>query len=171
MATLFSKEPFAAAFGKKPLCIQETKWKGHEPEALYQSIPGVRIVHSPAIAFNGRACTGGVAILVPPGWSVIEEVELVKGRGVASLVQDRTCKFYVVAVYIHPDNRNGDTEALLRAWRFMGRFMDKKTDWRVISMAWTNISHSYGRSSCSSFSVVTFILSLRLIGALEVCLA
>ena len=29
-----------------PVCIQETKWKGHEPEALYQSIPGARIVHS-----------------------------------------------------------------------------------------------------------------------------
>ena len=38
-----------------PVCLQETKWKGHEPEALYQSVPGVRSVHSPAIAFNGRA--------------------------------------------------------------------------------------------------------------------
>ena len=25
---------------------QETKWKGHEPEALHQSIPGVKIAHS-----------------------------------------------------------------------------------------------------------------------------
>ena len=95
----------------------------------WPSWAGARIVHSPAIAFNGRACTGGVAILFPPGWLVIEEVELAKGRGVASLVQDRTCKFYVVSGYIHPDNRNGDTEALLRAWRFM----DKKTDYAFVA--------------------------------------
>ena len=112
-----------------PVCLQETKWKGHEPEALYQSIPGVKIVHSPAIAFNGRTCTGGVAILFPPGWSVLEEVELVPGRGVASLVQYRTCKFYVVSVYIHPDNRKGDMEALLRAWRFL----EKKTDYAFLA--------------------------------------
>ena len=114
-----------------PVCTQETKWKGHEPdpEALYQSIPGVRIVKSPATAFNGRSNMGGVPILFPPGWSVIEEVELVKGRAVASLVQDRTCQFYVVSVYIHPDNRNGGTGALLRAWRFL----DKKTDYAFVA--------------------------------------
>ena len=66
-------------------------------------------------AFNERLCTGGVAVLFPPGWHVLEEIELVKGRGVAALVQDRTCKFYVISVYIHPDNRSGDMEALLRS--------------------------------------------------------
>ena len=55
---------------------------------------------------------------------MLEEIELVKGRAVASLVQDRTCLFYVVSVYIHPDNRSSDTEALLRAWRFL----EKKAD-------------------------------------------
>ena len=91
-----------------PICIQETKWKGPETEALYQNLPGVQIVHTSAVAFNERTCTGGVAILFPPGWQVLEEVILVKGRCVAALVQDRTCKFYVISVYIHPDNRNGD---------------------------------------------------------------
>ena len=63
-----------------PICIQETKWKGPETEALYQSLPGVQIVHTSAVAFNERTCTGGVAILFPPGWQVLEEVTLVKGR-------------------------------------------------------------------------------------------
>ena len=89
-----------------PICLQETKWKGPETETLYQSLPGVQIVHTPAVAFNERTSTGGVAILFPPGWQVLEEVILVKGRCVAALVQDRTCKFYVISVYIHPDNRN-----------------------------------------------------------------
>ena len=108
-----------------PVCLQETKWKGHEPEALYQNILEVKIAQSPAVACNGRACTGGVAILFPPGWSILEEMVLVPGRGVASLVQDRTCKFYVVSIYIHPENRKGDVEALPRAWRFL----EKKTDY------------------------------------------
>ena len=112
-----------------PICIQETKWKGPETEALYQSLPGVQIVHTPAVAFNERTCTGGVAILFPPGWQVLEEVILVKGRCVAALVQDRTCKFYVISVYIHPDNRNGDMEALLRAWRFL----DKKSEYTFLA--------------------------------------
>ena len=112
-----------------PICMQETKWKGPETEALYQSLPGVQIVHTPAVAFNERTCTGGVAILFPPGWQVLEEVILVKGRCVAALVQDRTCKFYVISVYIHPDNRNGDMEALLRAWRFL----DKKSEYTFLA--------------------------------------
>ena len=45
--------------------------------------------------------------------------------GVAALVQDRTCKFCVVSIYIHPENRKGDVEALVRAWRFL----EKKTDY------------------------------------------
>ena len=112
-----------------PICLQETKWKGPETEALYQSLPGVQIVHTPAVAFNERTSTGGVAILFPPGWQILEEVILVKGRCVAALVQDRTCKFYVISVYIHPDNRNGDMEALLRAWRFL----DKKSEYTFLA--------------------------------------
>ena len=108
-----------------PVCLQETKWKGHESEALYQNIPGVKVAQSPAVAFNGRGSTGGVAILFPPGWAILEEHVLVPGRGGAALVQDRTCKFYVVSIYIHPENRKGDVEALLRAWRFL----EKKTDY------------------------------------------
>ena len=106
-----------------PICLQETKWKGPETEALYQGLPGVQIAHTPAVAFNERASTGGVAILFPPGWQALEVI-LVKGRCVAALVQDRTCKFYVISVYIHPDNRSGDMEALLRAWRFLERKSD-----------------------------------------------
>ena len=108
-----------------PICLQETKWQGHETEALYQSLPGVRIVQSPAIAFNNRIGTGGVAILFPPGWQVLEELELVLGRAIASLVQDRACQLYILSVYLHPDNRKKDAEDLLRAWRFLTKKTDK----------------------------------------------
>ena len=86
---------------------------------------GVRIVQSPAVAFNNRIGTGGVAILFPPGWQVLDEIELVRGRAIASLVQDRTCQFYILSVYLHPDNRKKDAEDLLRTWRFLTKKTDK----------------------------------------------
>ena len=137
-----------------PICIQETKWKGPETEALYQSLPGVQIVHTSAVAFNERTCTGGVAILFPPGWQVLEEVILVKGRCVAALVQDRTCKFYVISVYIHPDNRNGDMEALLRTWRFLDK--SRSTPFlQATLMELISITPNCGTNSCSNSSAVT----------------
>ena len=72
--------------------------------------------------------------LFPPGWQVLEEVILIKGRCVAALVQDRTCKFYVISPY-SPDNRNGDMEALLGAWRFL----DKKSEYTFLAADFNGI--------------------------------
>ena len=106
---------------KGPVCVQETKWSGNEVEHVYQMIPGVRVFHSAAIRRGERTRTGGVAVLLPPGWEAQEEIELVPGRAVAVRVKDRTCQFFVVSVYIHPDFRKQDAEALLRAWRMLDR--------------------------------------------------
>ena len=43
------------------------------------------------------------------------------GRAVAVKVQDRTCQFLLISVYIHPEHRKQDAEALLRAWRRLDR--------------------------------------------------
>ena len=106
---------------KGPVCLQETKWTGAEIEHLYQQIPGIRVCHSAAVCCGERARTGGVAILLPPGWEMLEEMELVPGRAVAVKVQDRTCQFLLISVYIHPERRKQDAEALLRAWRRLDR--------------------------------------------------
>ena len=102
---------------KGPVCLQETKWSGAEIEHLYQQIPGIRVCHSAAVRCGERARTGGVAVLLPPGWEILEQQELVPGRAVAVKVQDRTCQFWLFSVYIHPERRRQDAEALLRAWR------------------------------------------------------
>ena len=99
-----------------PVCLQETKWTGEEKEHLYQHIPGVRIAHTAAVGHGERARTGGVAILLPPGWEILSEYELVPGRAIAVKVKDRTCTFFLISVYIHPERRKQDAEALLRAW-------------------------------------------------------
>ena len=106
---------------KGPVCLQETKWTGAEIEHLYQQIPGIRVCHSAAVRCGERTRTGGVAILLPPGWEIFEELELVRGRAVAVRVEDRTCQFLLVSVYIHPERRKQDAEALLRAWRRLDR--------------------------------------------------
>ena len=106
---------------KGPVCLQETKWTGAEVEHLYQQIPGIRVSHSAAVRCGERARTGGVAVLLPPGWEILEELELVPGRAVAVKVQDRTCQFLLISVYIHPERRKQDAEALLRAWRRLDR--------------------------------------------------
>ena len=84
-----------------PICLQETKWKGSEPETLYQGLSGVKIAYTPAVTFNERVSASRVAVLFPPGWQMLEEIELVKGRCVAASVQDHTCRFYVISAYIH----------------------------------------------------------------------
>ena len=106
---------------KGPICLQETKWMGSEIEHLYQQIPGIRVSHSAAVCCGERARTGGVAALLPPGWEILEELELVPGRAVAVKVQDRTCQFFLISVYLHPERRKQDAEALLRAWRRLDR--------------------------------------------------
>ena len=84
-------------------------------------IPGVRVYHSAAVRCGERSRTGGVAILLPPGWVALEELELVPGRAIAVRVQDRACQFFLVSVYIHPEHRKQDAEALMRAWRMLDR--------------------------------------------------
>ena len=85
---------------------------GTEVEYLYQQIPGIRVCHSAAVCCGDRIRTGGVAVLLPPGWEILEELELVPGRAVAVKVQDRTCQFLLMSVYIHPERRRHDAEAL-----------------------------------------------------------
>ena len=68
-----------------------------------------------------RTRTGGVAVILPPEWEILEELELVPGRAVAVKVKDRTCQFFLISTYLHPERRKQDAEALLRAWRRLDR--------------------------------------------------
>jgi len=76
-----------------PVCLQETKWNGTQQEAVYQNIPGVRVNSSEATVNTNGELTGGVAILFPAGWIVQKEIELVKGRAIATLVKDGPSAF------------------------------------------------------------------------------
>lgn len=106
---------------KGPICLRETKWSASEKEALLQHIPGLQIAESCATQTPSGHWSGGVAILVPPGYVLKDSHELVKGKAVAALVADRTSFFYVVSVYLHPDRVRQDLTDLLRALERLNR--------------------------------------------------
>ena len=60
--------------------------------------------------------SGGVAILVPPGWKVERAHELVPAKGLALLIRDRSTQFYLVSVYLHPESKKRDLEKLMQEW-------------------------------------------------------
>ena len=101
----------------RAVCLQETKWNGTQEESLYQSIPGIQISSSSATPNENGELTGGVAILLPAGWAIQQEVNLVKGRAIATFVKDRTLQFYILSVYLRPCERKENLEQILQAWR------------------------------------------------------
>ena len=100
---------------KGPICLQETKWSASEKEVLMQHIPGLQIAESLATPTPGGHWSGGVAVLVPPGYVLKDSHNLVQGRAVAALIADRTSQYYIVSVYLHPDKVRQDLAALLQA--------------------------------------------------------
>ena len=73
---------------KGPICLQETKWSASEKEVLMQHIPGLQIAESLATPTPGGHWSGGVAVLVPPGYVLKDSHNLVQGRAVAALIAD-----------------------------------------------------------------------------------
>ena len=100
---------------KGPICLQETKWSASEKEVLMQHIPGLQIAESLATPTPGGHWSGGVAVLVPPGYVLKDSHNLVQGRAVAALIADRASQYYIVSVYLHPDKVRQDLAALLQA--------------------------------------------------------
>ena len=100
---------------KGPICLQETKWSASEKEVLLQHIPGLQIAESLATPTPGGHWSGGVAVLVPPGYVLKDSHNLVQGRAVAALIADRTSQYYIVSVYLHPDRVRQDLAALCQA--------------------------------------------------------
>ena len=110
-----------ALLAKGPICLQETKSSASEKEVLMQHIPGLQIAKSSATRTPSGYWSGGLAVLVPPGYVLQESHELVKGRAVAALIADRTSQYYVVSVYLHPDKVRQDLAALRRAIEGLNR--------------------------------------------------
>ena len=98
------------------MLLQETKWTGGQEEILAQHLPGVTVCSAPPIYTELGNPSGGTTVLVPAGWQVGEKTVLIPGKAVAVLLTDRCCQFYLVSVYLHPDQVKEDLRELVRAW-------------------------------------------------------
>ena len=108
-----------------PVLLQETKWQKCRGENIIQHLAGTQVASSPAIPTDKDAWSGGVAIITPAGWQIESEYELLQGRAVAVLVRDRTAPFYLISVYLHPNNTQQELSAILRAWKNIDHPTDK----------------------------------------------
>ena len=99
-----------------PLCIQETKWSGSQSETISQHIPGIQIAETHAIRSRQGKWSGGTAILIPTGFRLKNWQVLVDGKAVIALVADRGSSFYLLSVYLHPEQVRQDLLSILSAW-------------------------------------------------------
>ena len=76
------------ALRQGPVLLQETRWTDGQPRDLRQSIPGVHVVASSAQA-SVRGLSGGVAVVLPPGWRVLNQHVVLEGRIVAAHLSAR----------------------------------------------------------------------------------
>ena len=99
-----------------PVCLQETKWDEGVPEKLAGYLPGTKVFASAGTLLDSGKRSGGVAVLLPPGWKAEKAHELVPSRALALLVRDRLTQFYLVSVYLHPDTKKWALEKLIQEW-------------------------------------------------------
>ena len=122
-----------------PVCLQETKWHGSHSDMALQNLSGVCICSSDATISDNGEPMGGVAILLPPGTVLIKETELVKGRAIAALIQDRTISYYVISIYLRPGEKKQNVEQIIRAWSHV----EKRSDHVFIAGDFNRIDTEY----------------------------
>ena len=98
-----------------PVSLQETRWHAETPQNLYHNIPGLRIAHSAGLPTERGGTSGGVAILIPPGWMLDRTEEMIPGRAVLAVLQDRYSTLGLISVYLHPQSKGDELRQLL-AW-------------------------------------------------------
>ena len=87
------------------VCLQETRWTDAGASALQQRLTGTRVLHSPAKVTPEGYLSGGVAMLIPLGFSVTSHVTIVEGRLHAVRLDTRTSSFWIINCYFHPQEK------------------------------------------------------------------
>ena len=108
-----------------PVLLQETKWHHNQEEILLQHISGLQIFSSNAIRTDHAILSGGVAVLLPAGWTIEQKIVLMAGRAIAVLVNDRCAPFYLISIYLHPDFVSRELEQIIHARRNTEKKSDK----------------------------------------------
>ena len=97
------------------LCLQETRWSQSGDTSMQQRLNKMQVAHTPAVSTEAGGLSGGVAILVPLGFSMLQHVVILESRIHAVLLQSRTVTFWIINCYFHPLEK-GDSLRALQSW-------------------------------------------------------
>ena len=106
--------PFSAVPGTVLSASKKPGWTASTATNFLQTYPGFNIAHSPSIVTENGGLSGGVAILIPCAFRLLQEVVITPGKLLAAQVQTRTDRFWVISAYGHPNSVREDCEALAR---------------------------------------------------------
>ena len=97
-----------------PVSLQETRWHAETSQTLFHNIPGVQIAHTAGLPTERGGVSGGPAILIPPGWRVDREEEIIPGRIVLAVIQDRYSTIGLISAYLHPQSKGEELRELVK---------------------------------------------------------
>ena len=95
-----------------PVCIQETKWSDSDIVSFSTKWPGVIVVATPAAGIRNHA-KGGTAILLPPGYALVEQKTLVPASVNAAKVRLGDLQIWIISIYFRPEATRVEFEYLL----------------------------------------------------------
>ena len=72
------------------VCLQETRWTASAATNFLQNYPGFLIAHSPSIVTENGGLSGGVAMLIPCSFRLLQEIVITPAKLLAAQVQTRT---------------------------------------------------------------------------------
>ena len=75
---------------------------------MYHNIPGLQVAHTAGLPTERGGVSGGAAVLIPPGWRVDRIEEIIPGRAVLAVIQDRYSVLGLISVYLHPHSKGNE---------------------------------------------------------------
>jgi hypothetical protein len=96
-----------------PVLLQETRWTDTQPRDLMQTLPGVQVVSTPALP-SSTGLSGGAALILPSGWQIAEQWQVLAGRITAARLSLRGGDTCLVCCYFHPAELSACCAALQR---------------------------------------------------------
>ena len=112
-------------------------------------IPGIHVVSTAATLKNTHP-SGGVAIILPVGYEVLTHQTILPGQILAAQVQLKGAKIRIISVYLHPDNVQGNLQALtkylntidLRDWTILAGDFNRADE--QCNKLWHQLTEEYG---------------------------
>ena len=71
------------------------------------------MAHTAGIPTDKGGISGGAAVLVPPGWRLDRTEEIIPGRAVLAVIQDRYSKIGLISIYLHPNSKSTELRELV----------------------------------------------------------